>query len=50
MSDPALLFQYDLYPERVVQMGKITKIETERGTFALKKRSLVKNRWIVCFI
>ncbi|MDO6656038.1 phosphotransferase [Anaerobacillus sp. 1_MG-2023] len=44
MSDPALLFQYDLYPERVVQMGKITKIETERGAFALKKAQLSKEQ------
>ncbi|WP_273850954.1 phosphotransferase [Guptibacillus spartinae] len=44
MSDPALLFQYDLYPERVVRMGKVTKIETERGSFALKETKLGKEQ------
>ncbi|WP_165996959.1 phosphotransferase [Bacillus sp. Cs-700] len=44
MSDPAVLFQYDLYPERVVRMGKVTKVETDRGTFALKETKLSKEQ------
>ena len=44
MSDPALLFQYDLYPNQVVKQGKVTRIETERGTFALKETKLSKEQ------
>ncbi|MGB8002108.1 MAG: phosphotransferase [Anaerobacillus sp.] len=40
MSDPKLLFQYDLYPERITKVGKVTRIETKRGTFALKETQL----------
>ena len=31
-----VLFQYDLYPEKILQVGKVKKIITQQGEFALK--------------
>ncbi|UTW68926.1 hypothetical protein KHA80_16970 [Anaerobacillus sp. HL2] len=33
-----ILFQYDLYPEKIEQVGKVKKIVSPKGTFALKSR------------
>lgn len=35
-----VLFQYDLYPERLLQIGKVKKIITSRGNFALKESTM----------
>ncbi|MBB5174411.1 spore coat protein YsxE [Texcoconibacillus texcoconensis] len=42
LSDPtgAVLFQYDLYPEAVEKFGKVRKITTKRGVFALKQTEM----------
>ncbi|WP_100405012.1 spore coat protein YsxE [Bacillus solitudinis] len=36
----SLLFSYDLYPERIEDYGKVKKIHTRRGDFALKETSM----------
>lgn len=33
----AVLFQYDLFPEKIEAIGKVKKVYTARGTFALKE-------------
>lgn len=35
-----ILFQYDLYPEKIEEVGKVKKVISRRGTFALKETSL----------
>lgn len=35
-----ILFQYDLYPEKIEQFGKVKKIVSPKGTFALKETSM----------
>ncbi|MCK6257938.1 spore coat protein YsxE [Fictibacillus sp. KIGAM418] len=35
-----VLFQYDLYPEKIEAFGKVKKVISRRGTFALKETSL----------
>lgn len=35
-----VLFQYDLYPEKILQIGKVKKIYTQHGDFALKESSM----------
>ncbi|TMW71606.1 spore coat protein YsxE [Alteribacter natronophilus] len=45
----SVLFHYDLYPERVESFGKVSKIHTSRGTFALKKTQLSREEgdWFI---
>ncbi|MGC4379017.1 spore coat protein YsxE [Fictibacillus sp. Mic-4] len=42
-----ILFQYDLYPERIEAVGKVKKVITKRGTFALKETKMneEERRW-----
>lgn len=35
-----ILFQYDLYPEKIEQFGKVKKIVSPKGTFALKESEM----------
>ncbi|MFC7371260.1 spore coat protein YsxE [Fictibacillus iocasae] len=35
-----VLFYYDLYPERIESYGKVKKVITKRGTFALKEAAM----------
>ncbi|PYZ93652.1 spore coat protein YsxE [Salipaludibacillus keqinensis] len=48
-STGAVLFQYDLYPEKVEHIGKVQKVETNYGTFALKKTTMKKSEadWFI---
>lgn len=39
-----ILFQYDLYPEKIEQIGKVRKIVSQRGTFALKESAMTKEQ------
>jgi len=39
-STGAVLFQYDLYPNHIKSIGKVFKVETSHGTFALKKTTM----------
>ncbi|QOY34010.1 spore coat protein YsxE [Anaerobacillus isosaccharinicus] len=39
-----ILFQYDLYPEKIEQFGKVKKIVTSRGTYALKESSMTRDQ------
>lgn len=41
-----ILFQYDLYPEKIEQIGKVKKIVTSRGIFALKESAMTKEQAI----
>jgi spore coat protein YsxE len=36
----SLLFHYDLYPEQIEEYGKIKKVSTSRGDFALKETTM----------
>jgi spore coat protein YsxE len=38
--DGMILYYYDLFPERVESYGKVQKITTKRGTFALKESDM----------
>ncbi|WP_349408043.1 spore coat protein YsxE [Pseudalkalibacillus sp. SCS-8] len=38
--DGIILYYYDLYPEKIESYGKVQKITTKRGTFALKETSM----------
>ena len=44
-----ILFQYDLYPEKIEHFGKVKKIVTSRGSFALKetKMTLQQTNWFL---
>ncbi|WP_347549407.1 phosphotransferase [Pseudalkalibacillus hwajinpoensis] len=39
-----LLFQYDLYPEHISKHGKVTRVDTKRGSFAIKETELQINQ------
>ncbi len=39
-----ILFQYDLYPEKIEQLGKVKKIVSAKGTFALKESSMTQEQ------
>ncbi len=39
-----ILFQYDLYPEKIEQFGKVKKIVSPRGTFALKETTMTQDQ------
>ncbi|MBU9710988.1 spore coat protein YsxE [Evansella tamaricis] len=45
----AVLFQYDLYPERIETVGKIKKIHTANGQYALKETQMTEEEgeWFV---
>ncbi|TLS39222.1 spore coat protein YsxE [Pseudalkalibacillus caeni] len=40
----SLLFQYDLYPERVIKKKNVLKVFTKNGTYALKKTKLTRSQ------
>ncbi|MGO4888593.1 spore coat protein YsxE [Anaerobacillus sp. MEB173] len=44
-----ILFQYDLYPDRIEQHGKVKKIVTGYGNFALKKTNFTEEQaeWFI---
>ncbi|WP_157812137.1 spore coat protein YsxE [Alteribacter populi] len=45
----SVLFQYDLYPERMDTIGNVKKVYTPRGTFALKQTRMSKEQgdWFI---
>ncbi|MCD8509341.1 MAG: hypothetical protein LRY73_05290 [Bacillus sp. (in: Bacteria)] len=45
----AVLFQYDLYPEKIETVGKVKKVYTSNGTYALKETKLSKDEteWLI---
>ncbi|MBU8905062.1 spore coat protein YsxE [Desertibacillus haloalkaliphilus] len=44
-----ILFYYDLYPEKIEHIGKVKKVTTSRGTFALKETEMANDvaEWFV---
>lgn len=51
-SNGAVLFQYDLYPNHIESFGKVVKVETNHGTFALKKTTMSREEadWFIYVI
>ncbi|WP_280769801.1 spore coat protein YsxE [Salipaludibacillus daqingensis] len=45
----AILFQYDLYPNHIETHGKVFKVETNHGTFALKRTKMTRGEadWFI---
>ncbi|MFA9555973.1 spore coat protein YsxE [Evansella sp. AB-rgal1] len=45
----AVLFQYDLYPEKIESIGKVKKIYTPNGVFALKETKMSEDEtdWFI---
>lgn len=39
-----ILFQYDLYPDKIEQFKKVKKIESAKGTFALKESTMTEEQ------
>ncbi|OIJ10295.1 spore coat protein YsxE [Anaerobacillus arseniciselenatis] len=39
-----ILFQYDLYPEKIEQFGKVKKVVSRKGTFALKESTMTNEQ------
>ncbi|OIJ10585.1 spore coat protein YsxE [Anaerobacillus alkalilacustris] len=39
-----ILFQYDLYPGKIEQFGKVKKITSPKGTFALKESNMTQEQ------
>ncbi|MGJ9383040.1 spore coat protein YsxE [Salipaludibacillus sp. CF4.18] len=45
----AILFHYDLFPQKLEAIGKIVKVETRYGTFALKQTKMTREEgeWFI---
>ncbi|WP_416151380.1 spore coat protein YsxE [Salipaludibacillus sp. HK11] len=48
----AILFQYDLYSNQIESFGKVLKVKTNQGTFALKKTTMNRSEtdWFIYVI
>ncbi|MCK0473544.1 spore coat protein YsxE [Halalkalibacter sp. APA_J-10(15)] len=44
MSYESILYYYDLYPQEIEELGKIKKVTTNRGVFALKESNISRHQ------